>query len=185
MKILVFVFILFSKICSESIKPTDFCIKPSECEKTSDECLNFKCNGNLSYDCKGFCSTEKNSCKSFFIWSSLKNNHSKNLNKFTSKIAKCQKNEWTGQDVCHNRKMCIKSLKSIECKCTSKYSHVCGNGYCAVDKHGCQKLRKAEKSMKKLKINECINENTKTRNTTFLNRLISLFSYSYPDRNKF
>jgi len=176
MKILIF-FLFFSNTFSKTIKPTDFCLKPTECEQTSDECQSYKCLGNISYECKGFCSTGRSSCQSILLWSSIIRS-SNTFKKFTSEIRACPKYEWNGQDVCYNRNMCWNNQKKIECKCSGKFSHQCGDGYCAFNKYGCEKLKNANKNPKKKDIKDCIDEE-KTKKSSLYHRLISLFSYSF------
>ena len=173
----IFVFLLFfSKIFSQTINPRDFCYKPSECENGSGECITFKCHGKINYECKGFCSTEKFSCQSINLWSTVLRTGEK-FNKFVSAIAICPYNEWKAEDVClDKRKTCSQGLSSEKCECTGKFSFACGNAHCAIDKHGCNQLKKAKASIKKLKINEC-NIESNTFKDSFLNRLIRVFTH--------
>ena len=95
--------------------------------------------------------------------------------KFKSSIRACQKYERNEQDVCHNRNMCWKNQKKIDCKCSGKLSHQCGDGYCAVNRDGCEMLRKTEIRTKKIKIKECKAE----KNHSFSDRLILFFYNSF------
>lgn len=189
MKVLL-IFLLFSSnvITSKmTIKPKDFCFKPTHCE--AEECISFKCHGKISYECKGFCAADIYSCQSIRLWSTSLVT-AENFEKFAQSIPNCPKYQWKSQGVCHNKNMCLEVsnmphrmaskgkhiLKAIRCECTGKYSYKCANNnYCAVNKRSCNGFKKVNFTANHTKIKECQIKKKIAHNSMY-GQLVSLVS---------
>jgi len=150
---IVFLLILSSIQC---IKVTDFCYQ--------NEAGNCKENNKYIYDCgHGLCATDRYSCQSMKLLSTVKNiekneekkNYIKNNFKlFVSLIKDCNKSfkkyKLNLNDVCLKREECFKEhgfgiwsilMKPDLCKCKGKYNYRCNKDYCTSDKRACDYLR--------------------------------------------
>lgn len=150
----------------DCLKPEEYCYINEICEQTEDgqrvkkSCQKAKCHGELSYKCgHELCARNRLNCQQIHMWSILigqmKDNfkiefHMRNFEIFSTRIENCALYEWKPSDVCINQTKCaykpqiwsLSFMKVVlgECPCKVEYPYKCGNGFCAIDKHGCEGL---------------------------------------------